>query len=109
MEGGLSVVRVQVVGERRPAALLSSEAMEKVSVALILGLEPIPSGVTEPISSNWGGPDPLLAYPLRLPPADAWIVSASEVGEIDSVSRTIREALVGRVAERPTQEPTDWL
>ena len=73
MEGGLSVVRVQVVGERRPAALLSSEAMETVSVALILGLEPIPSGVTEPISSNWGGPDPLLAYPLRLPPADIWI------------------------------------
>src|SRR5437867_11638391 len=39
MEGGLSVVRVQLVGERRPAALLSSEAsseaMETVSVALI--------------------------------------------------------------------------
>src|SRR4029077_18513548 len=43
MEGGLSVVRVQLVGERRPAALLSSEAMENASVALILGLEQAPS------------------------------------------------------------------
>jgi rare lipoprotein A len=37
--GGLSVVRVQLVGERRPAALLSSAAMETASVALVLGLE----------------------------------------------------------------------
>src|SRR5580765_1090585 len=48
MEGGLSVVRVQLVGERRPAALLSSEAMETVSVALILGPEQAPSGTTQP-------------------------------------------------------------
>ena len=48
-------------------------------------------------------------YRIELEPADAWIVPASEVGEIDLVSRTIREALAGRVAERPTQEPTDWL
>jgi len=30
------------------------------------------------------------------------------VGEIDRVSRTIREALAGQVTERPTREPTDW-
>ena len=48
-------------------------------------------------------------YRIELEPADAWIVPASEVGEIDLVSRTIREAIAGRVAERPTQEPTDWL
>jgi len=73
MEGGLSVVRVQLVGERRPAALLSSEAMETVSVALILGLEQAPSGATEPLPSVWGKSDPLLVYPLRLPPGDIWI------------------------------------
>ncbi len=73
MEGGLSVVRVQLVGERRPAALLSSEAMETVSVALILGLEQAPSGTTEPLPSAWGKSDPLLVYPLRLPPGDIWI------------------------------------
>ena len=48
-------------------------------------------------------------YRIELEPADAWIVPASEVGEIDLVSRTIREAIAGRVAERPTQELTDWL
>ena len=73
MEGGLSVVRVQLVGERRPAALLSSEAMETVSVALILGLEQASSGATEPLPSTWEKSDPLLAYPLRLPPGDIWI------------------------------------
>ncbi len=72
-EGGLSVVRVQLVGERRPSALLSSEAMEMVSVALILGLEQAPSGTTEPLPSAWEKSDPLLVYPLRLPPGDIWI------------------------------------
>lgn len=71
--GGLSVVRVQLVGERRPVALLSSEAMGVVSIALILGLEQVPAGGTEPISSTWGKSDPLVAYPLRLPPGDIWI------------------------------------
>jgi rare lipoprotein A len=73
MEGGLSHVRVQLVGERRPAALLSSEAMENASVALILGLEQAPSETTEPLSSTWEKPDPLMTYPLRLPPGDIWI------------------------------------
>ena len=74
MEGGLSVVRVQLVGERRPAALLSSEAMEPVSVALNLGgLEQASSGATKPLPSAWEQSDPLLVYPLRLPPGDIWI------------------------------------
>jgi rare lipoprotein A len=73
MEGGLSVVRVQLVGERRPEALLSSEAMKTVSVALLLGLEQTPSGTTEPLPSAWQNFDPLLVYPLRLPPGDIWV------------------------------------
>jgi len=73
MEGGLSVVRVQLVGERRPAALLSSEAMETVSIALLLGLEQATSGAIEPLPSAWEKLDPLLVYPLRLPPGDIWI------------------------------------
>ena len=73
MEGGLSVVRVQLVGERRPAALPSSEAMETESVALILGLGHVPSGATDPISSAGGKSDALLVYPLRLPPGDIWV------------------------------------
>jgi rare lipoprotein A len=71
-EGGLSVVRVQVVGERRPAALLSSKAMETASVALILG-SLAPSGTTETSSSDWEKSAPQLVYPLRPPPGDIWI------------------------------------
>ncbi|MCX5725319.1 MAG: hypothetical protein NTX84_12565 [Nitrospirae bacterium] len=48
-------------------------------------------------------------YRIELEPADAWIVPASDMGEIDQVSRTIREALAGRVAERTPQEPTEWV
>jgi rare lipoprotein A len=70
--GGLSVVQVQLVGERRLASLLSSEAMETVSVALILGLEQVPSEATEAIPSAWEKSDPLLVYPIRLPPGDIW-------------------------------------
>jgi rare lipoprotein A len=73
MEGGLSHVRIQLVGERRLAALLSSEAMEAASVALILGLEQALSGITEPLPSVWKKPDPLMTYPLRLPPGDIWV------------------------------------
>lgn len=73
MEGGLSHVRVQLVGERRPAALLSSDAMETASVALILGLEQVRSGITDPLPSAWANSDPQLLHPLRMPPSDIWI------------------------------------
>jgi hypothetical protein len=48
-------------------------------------------------------------YRIELEPADAWIVSESEMSEIDQLSRAIREALVGRVIDRPTGETTDWV
>ena len=73
MDGGLSHVRVQLVGERRPAALLSSEAMETASVALILGPEQAPTRATEPLPSTWGKSDPMMVHPLRLPPGDIWV------------------------------------
>ena len=73
MEDGLSHVRIQLVGERRPAALLSSEAIEAASVALILGLEQAPSGSPESLpSAAWEIFDPLLVSHLRLPPGDIW-------------------------------------
>ncbi|MEK6671693.1 MAG: septal ring lytic transglycosylase RlpA family protein [Nitrospirota bacterium] len=73
MDGGLSHVRVQLVGERRPAALLSSEAMATASVALILGPGHASSKATEPLPSTWGKSDPLMVHPLRLPPGDIWV------------------------------------
>ena len=48
-------------------------------------------------------------YRIELDSADAWIVPVLEVGEIDRVSRTIREALAGRLGEGPTPEPTEWI
>ena len=48
-------------------------------------------------------------YRIELDPTDAWIVPVLEYGAIDRVSQTIREALVGRLAERPTHEPTEWI
>ena len=74
MEEGLSVVRIQLVGESRPATLFSSEAIETSPVALILGGKQVSTEVTEPLPSAWGNQDPLLVYPLRLPPGDIWIL-----------------------------------
>jgi rare lipoprotein A len=73
MEGGVSFVRVQLVGKCWPAALLSSEAMEAVSLALMFGLQQTPSVTSGPILSTWGKSNPLLLYPLQLPPGDIWI------------------------------------
>jgi len=48
-------------------------------------------------------------YRIELEPAEAWIIAASDLGEIDQMSRMIREAFAGRVIERPKQEPTEWV
>jgi hypothetical protein len=48
-------------------------------------------------------------YRIELEPADAWIVPMVEGGEIDRVSRAIREVLAVRVTDRPTREPTEWV
>jgi len=74
MEEGLSVVRIQLVGESRPLALFSSETIETSPVALILGGEQISTEVAEPLPSAWKNQDPLLVHPLRLPPGDIWIL-----------------------------------
>lgn len=73
MEEGLSHVRIQLVGERRPAALLSSEAIAAASVALILGPEQAPSDSSDSFpSAAWKKFDSLLVASLRLPPGDIW-------------------------------------
>lgn len=78
MEEGLSHVRIQLVGERRPAALLSSEAIAAASVALILGPEQAHSGSPESLPSPaWEKFDPLLVSALRLPPGDIWFQQRS--------------------------------
>jgi rare lipoprotein A len=73
LERGVSIVRVQLVGERWSTALLSSKAMETVSIVLMLGLQHVPSVATGSIPSASGKSDPLWIDPLRLPPSDIWI------------------------------------
>ena len=68
--GGLSVVQVQVVGERRPSALLSSKAMKTASVALVLGRLG-PSGMVTSLA-DWGKDAPQWVDPLWPPPSDIW-------------------------------------
>jgi hypothetical protein len=48
-------------------------------------------------------------YRIELEPAEAWIVPVAEMGEMDRVSREIREALAGLTTERAPQEPTEWV
>ncbi|NOT97093.1 MAG: hypothetical protein HOP00_12405, partial [Nitrospira sp.] len=48
-------------------------------------------------------------YRIELEPADAWIAATSDLVAIDQVSREVRAALAGRVAERTLQEPTEWV
>jgi rare lipoprotein A len=60
--GGLSIVQVEIVGERRPDALLSSDAIQALPYARLLG-----SGSTpEPIH-------PVMSIPFRLLPSDLWL------------------------------------
>lgn len=90
VEGGLSHVRIQLVGERRPEALLSSEAMKTVSVALILGPEQAPSETTQPYSSAWNKLNTLLVHPLRLPPSDIWIEPTRRLTGMQAADHTDR-------------------
>lgn len=70
IEGGVSVVRVQVVG-KWPAALFSSEATELVS----LGLLPrqTHSAASTPVGSTWGKSNLVLIATIQLSPGDMWI------------------------------------
>ncbi|MFI5224893.1 MAG: hypothetical protein ACHQX3_11745, partial [Nitrospirales bacterium] len=90
VEGGLSHVRIQLVGERRPEALLSSEARKTVSIALILGPEQAPSETTKSYPAAWDKLDPLLVHPLRLPPSDIWIEPTRRLTGMQTADHTDR-------------------
>ena len=74
MEDGLSVVRIQVVGKHRPAALFASEGMDETAPATFtVSLADTPSEVTQHLPSALGKLDTLLVYSLRPSPGDIWI------------------------------------
>lgn len=61
-EGGLAIVQIEIVGERRPEHLLSSNEEPMRSSLLFLGFNAI------------GGPEaPILTHPLRTLPSDLWL------------------------------------
>lgn len=61
-QGGLSFVQVEIVGERRPEALLSSDAVEALYHARIFRS----GSVSEPVN-------PFLSSPFRILPSDLWL------------------------------------
>lgn len=48
-------------------------------------------------------------YRIELEPADAWVMSESEVANIESESQRIRETLALRESERSSHEESDWV
>lgn len=60
--GGLTLIQVEIVGERRPDALLSSDAIQALPHARVLGV----GGTLEPVT-------PILNPPFRLLPSDLWL------------------------------------
>jgi rare lipoprotein A len=71
--GGVSVVQIEVVGDRRPDLLVPSDEQDVLSAGFL-----IQSGkqVTDPFetgSDQFNRPDPCVGQPLRLPPSDVLI------------------------------------
>lgn len=62
--GGLAHVLIEIVGERRPGALLSSDALPTASVSMTVR-------TLEDTSRNEA--DPLLNVPIRVVPSDLWL------------------------------------
>ena len=48
-------------------------------------------------------------YRIELEPADAWVMSESEVATIEAESQRIRETLTLGESERPSHEESDWV
>jgi rare lipoprotein A len=70
VKGGLSVVQIEVVGDRRPDLLVPSDAQGVLSTGFLIQSgekvwDPFETG-----SAQFNRPDPSLAQPLRLPPSD---------------------------------------
>jgi rare lipoprotein A len=61
-QGGLAIVQVEIVGERRPGQLLSSDAEPNRGSAYILGFSALPEQEA-----------PIMTYPLRALPSDLWM------------------------------------
>lgn len=70
LEGGLSVVQLEVVGDRRPDLVLPSDAQEVLSARFLIQSGENVFGSHESDSAQLNRPDPSVAQPFRLPPGD---------------------------------------
>jgi rare lipoprotein A len=73
VEGGLSVVQVEVVGDRRPDLLVPSDVQDVLSTGSLIQSGEQIKDPFETGSAQFNLPDPRVAQPLRLPPADVLI------------------------------------
>jgi rare lipoprotein A len=73
VKGGLSVVQIEVVGDRRPDLLVPSDAQDVLGTGFLIQSgekiwDPFETG-----SAQFNRPDPSVTQPLRLPPSDVLI------------------------------------
>jgi rare lipoprotein A len=73
VKGGLSVVQIEVVGDRRPDLLVPSEAQEVLSTRILIQSSEDVFDSCEAGSAQFNHPDPSVAQPLRLPLGDVLI------------------------------------
>jgi rare lipoprotein A len=73
VKGGLSVVQIEVVGDRRPDLLAPSDALEVLSTGFLIQSDEKVTDQFETGSAQFNRPDPCLAQPIRLPPNDVLV------------------------------------
>lgn len=70
VEGGLSVVQLEVVGDRRPDLVVPSDVQEVLSTRFLIQSREDVFDSSESDSAQLNRPDPSVAQPYRLPPGD---------------------------------------
>jgi peptidoglycan lytic transglycosylase len=73
VKGGLSVVQIEVVGERRPDLLVPSDVQEILNTRFLIQSSAQVGVPDEAGSVEFNCPDPFVAQPLRLLPGDVLI------------------------------------
>jgi rare lipoprotein A len=73
VKGGLSVVQIEVVGDRRPDLLVPSDAQEVLSTGFLIQSAEKVWDPFETGSAQFNRPDACVPQPLRLPPSDVLI------------------------------------
>lgn len=73
VKGGLSVVQIEVVGDRRPDLLIPSDAQEMLGTRFLIQSSEKLMAPYEADSTQFNHPNPFVTQPLRVPPSDVVI------------------------------------